>query len=92
MPDRTTFADAPISVPLLYALVIGCADVIDNVRVAAVIPLAVEYLECKTVFPCVRDAVAVLVRLLLIALGVKVVIQVDGNVLRQRFDGRVNGG
>ena len=48
-----------------------------DVSVAAVVPLAVYNLECKTVLPSVRDVVA--------ALDVKVVVQVDGNVLGQRF-------
>ena len=59
-------------------------NVNNDVSVAAVVPLAVYNLECKTVLPCVRSAVAGLVRLLT-ALDVKVVVQVDGNVLGQLF-------
>ena len=59
-------------------------NVNNDVSAAAVIPLAVYNLECKTVLPRVRDAVAGLVRLLT-ALDVKVVVQVDGNVLGQLF-------
>ena len=59
-------------------------NVNNDVSAAAVVPLAVYNLECKTVLPRVRGAVAGLVRLLT-ALDVKVVVQVDGNVLGQLF-------
>ena len=55
-----------------------------DVSVAAVVPAAVYNLECKTVLPSVRDVVA--------ALDVKVVVQVDGNVLGQLFKVIGNGG
>lgn len=59
-------------------------NVNNDVSVAAVVPLAVYNLECKAILPCVRGAIAGLVRLLT-ALDVKVVVQVDGNVLGQLF-------